>query len=438
MRILLTLMTNQSSRTTARHRLSLSLRISPKMIAKTLRKFNRYHLLTLISVCATSWLYLNRSTLFKQDERHQIIPVQAQGGRSRTADKSLISDLRNARVRKEMMLDTLKEAWLKYASTEASKELVEISVDELGCSLEMVLLVQFLSRNSDSYGREGKRMLLLEISSRLLEGDADLREDIAGLPSLGDDRLSPKAYKVRWAGLAGMGCTEEQFVEFLESLDDGIVKRNAAFGQASRLSKDNPLGALQLAVSFLGEDGDIFRMEGGAIDDSDQVFTRIIRRCGEDIDLEHVIQHLPLDHRARNSPLGNAYKAAIEMWSNKDFEKANQFFLSNYMHLPPNVIGPLVWSSDIKSNGSPDPDWWNSLPRGEFYDEAVRVRTMYMSKGYNKESPMPSNRAVQQVELDRFRSLAALTEDVQSEFIKTRASWRIQAYIEQLEEALNN
>jgi hypothetical protein len=357
---------------------------------------------------------------------------------NRDGSASIYERLISSESTDEGILDLLKSAWVQYAPTDAHEDLVKITVDRLGCSLDMVNLLQFLSNDSDPHVRMGYRLLSEEIRSRLERGYVEMRNQVVSLPSVGVLRDSPKYYKVRWAEFAGFGCDLDAFSRFHSSIDDSQAARSAAFGQALRISDQDPYSALALAVKNLGENGETYRMEGGATDGTERIFSQIIENAQSDLDIAKLISLLPLDHRSKSKGLVDGFSSAIEKWSKTDFDAANRFVLDHHNFLASDVIGPLVWANIETSGIAVDFDWWKSLPQGELFDSAMRERTMYMQAGFSDEAPLPGNTEDKLIALKEMNDLKKLSSSIKSEWIREEVTMKIDSRIEQLQQVIND
>jgi hypothetical protein len=153
---------------------------------------------------------------------------------------------KNLKRLKKMWMELEREDENSGIVTEQHRALAKESVDLLLCSKEMIELIHFLERNKAT----GYIHLKGKVEELFRSSRASEARDI--LVDLQEDEKYP--FRQDWSFDAGLGCPEEEFESFCESLRDPSAVKNAIFGRSMALMTSDPVAAISMAFEALRDD----------------------------------------------------------------------------------------------------------------------------------------------------------------------------------------
>jgi|LakMenEpi03Aug12_release.lakeMendotaPanAssembly.Ray.scaffolds.fasta_scaffold170302_2 hypothetical protein len=268
----------------------------------------------------------------------------------------------------------LLEEWLNVnrASTQDIADLATKTVEELSYTDDLVKLISLLRQN---------KMYLYEVAisnhrNKLFhEYNSKVAENIIAMSGEdGAEEYDSLWFKSHGCYALALKCNEEQFEDFISKLE-GVPKRMAVKGYATKLAVSDPIKAWDLVVNNLPEDGKFnVTNEGTRLDIDESVLDIIISHMSISQGIT-LLENVPagFDLTVKSSQNNRFFEYGF----NKVFDKVAQRDLSeaiNLIKLYPqmynsNTYSRLVYAVDGDSEKLKKV--LEYIPRGDAYDNAL-------------------------------------------------------------------
>jgi len=291
------------------------------------------------------------------------------GGAGAAFEPSLSSRNRSAGGGNAQALQELKKSWRELYLTQESrngvlteehKTLALASVIQLGCGVELFLLMGFVNVE----GMPGAQFMLEEAAKNLLQDKVAASELRNSLVESIRRMKHPSIEKLCF--FSGVGCDRDDLGEFLSKIEEPTMRKNAELGWGFRLAGNDFSAGLEYTLGVLGH-------PASSIFD-DQILVDLMGFVSNRNDHKRVYETIEssdvkVDKRRSQIEL-------VRHWASERPEEVSQYLMKS--NADTSYISVV---SEVYLQGNPVDavEWVQDLPAGKYRDSAILAQIINLT-----------------------------------------------------------